>query len=914
MAAPSADGEAQLKRQADEVRALKSSIGATKAEVDEAIAKLLELKSALEPLQKAAHAAKSSAEAEAAEAAKKANIAKAEADKVAAREKKKAAAAAKSAAKAAGADAPPADGAADGAGKGGGKGGKDRGDGASKLTGGKPTGGKPPVAAPDATSPPAPAVPPTAAAAAIGNSNREFVVRHSASCAPVLSFAAAKLGGLSAHFVAHAEPGVVCLIPTSHGGGRLCGDVRIARYFAALAHPARAVAGPPPPALPPARGTDALAPPPELVALALARARADEWLERADAELRTAGAAGLAELDRALAMRTYLAGPEPSLADAAVFAALSANGEWARAKGAAGDKGAEYAHVSRWHAHVSALPAFSALELSFLGGKAKGGSFEIDLPGAERGKVVMRFAPEPSGFLHIGHAKAALLSDHFATQFDGTLILRYDDTNPSKEKGEYEAAILADVCRLGLRPNRITHTSDYFEQLIGAQRAMIERGDAYVDPSPAEVQQKGRFARQPSFYRDAPVAESLRLFDAMLAGTEEGRQCCVRAKMDYASENGTLRDPTTFRCNMTPHHSTGERYKAYPTYDFACPWVDAHEGVTHALRDRQYKDRDAQYHRMAELLRVRRVELWSFSRMNFKMCLLSKRKLQWFVDEGRVTGWDDERMPTIQGLLRRGLSVEGLRHFILLQGASLNGNLMDWDKIWAENRKLIDARAKRFTALTAHNLVHLELERADGADAPPLCAEARSLPAHKKAPELGMKLKWYSSSLLLDQTDAALIADGEEVTLMDWGNAIVTQITRDTAAGSVTRLRARLHLAGDVKATKKKLTWLCADGPQMPMPNVRVELVDIDHLICKDSLEEDDALSADAPFLNKCTKETHAALAEPGVRTLQRGETLQVERRGYYIVDRPYTRPADPMRLIFVPDGKNMYGYRKPQL
>ena len=219
---------------------------------------------------------------------------------------------------------------------------------------------------------------------------------------------------------------------------------------------------------------------------------------------------------------------------------------------------------------------------------------------------------------------------------------------------------------------------------------------------------------------------------------------------------------------------------------------------------------------MAELLRVRRVELWSFSRMNFKMwapqlrgargdvrplrghgpaaarcgamaalsrapcvapthpptrhgctqpralcgthpptrgghllaraprpaarrCLLSKRKLQWFVDEGRVTGWDDERMPTIQGLLRRGLSVEGLRHFILLQGASLNGNLMDWDKIWAENRKLIDARAKRFTALTAHNLVHLELERADGADAPPLCAEARSLPAHKKAPELGMK-------------------------------------------------------------------------------------------------------------------------------------------------------------------------------
>lgn len=145
--------------------------------------------------------------------------------------------------------------------------------------------------------------------------------------------------------------------------------------------------------------------------------------------------------------------------------------------------------------------------------------------------------------------------------------------------------------RLGLRPARITHTSDYFDLLIKAQAEMIERGDAYVDPTPAEEQQKGRFARQPSAYRDAPVAESLRLFREMLAGSEEGMRCCVRAKMDYASDNGTLRDPTTFRCNLTPHHSTGDKYKAYPTYDFACPWVDAHEGITHALRDRQYKDR-----------------------------------------------------------------------------------------------------------------------------------------------------------------------------------------------------------------------------------------------------------------------------------------------------------------------------------
>lgn len=134
---------------------------------------------------------------------------------------------------------------------------------------------------------------------------------------------------------------------------------------------------------------------------------------------------------------------------------------------------------------------------------------------------------------------------------------------------------------------------------------MIERGEAYVDPSPADEQQKGRFARLPSAYREAPVGESLRLFGEMLAGSEEGARCCVRAKMDFASDNGTLRDPTTFRTNATPHHATGSTFRAYPTYDFACPWVDAHEGVTHALRDRQYKDRRARSKRGAGARRGR---------------------------------------------------------------------------------------------------------------------------------------------------------------------------------------------------------------------------------------------------------------------------------------------------------------------
>eukprot|EP00307_Rebecca_sp_RCC1486_P009597 CAMPEP_0119424124 /NCGR_PEP_ID=MMETSP1335-20130426/31841_1 /TAXON_ID=259385 /ORGANISM="Chrysoculter rhomboideus, Strain RCC1486" /LENGTH=396 /DNA_ID=CAMNT_0007449637 /DNA_START=1 /DNA_END=1191 /DNA_ORIENTATION=+ len=393
----------------------------------------------------------------------------------------------------------------------------------------------------------------------------------------------------------------------------------------------------------------------------------------------------------------------------------------------------------------------------------------------------------------------------------------------------------------------------------------------------------------------------------MQAGTELGLTCCVRAKMDPASDNGTLRDPTTYRCNVgTPHNLTGTKYKVYPTYDFACPWVDAHEGVTHALRDRQYVDRDEQYKRMAELQGVRCTAIWSFSRINFKQCLLSKRKLNWFVETGRVSGWDDPRMPTMQGILRRGMSVDGLRTFILLQGASQSINLMEWDKIWAENRKAIDPLAARYTAVTSAYSVPVRL-RSEVAGEVPAQPEARSLLKHKKNPELGTKLKWFSDAVMIEGEDAALIADNEEITLMDWGNAVVERIERD-ASGRVTMIDARLNLAGDVKKTKKKLTWVAAGAE-----NVAVELVDLDHLVNKDSLEEEDELKDGAPFINECTMERHPAIGEPALRTLKRSQIVQIERRGFYICDAPYIRPSDPVVLFFVPDGKNMFGHRKPQ-
>ncbi len=298
------------------------------------------------------------------------------------------------------------------------------------------------------------------------------------------------------------------------------------------------------------------------------------------------------------------------------------------------------------------------------------GSFDVDLPGAEIGKVCTRFPPEPSGYLHIGHAKAALLNQYFAQKYQGRLIIRFDDTNPSKEKDEYIESILLDLETLGVKGDAITYTSDYFLQLMEMAEKLIQEDKAYVDDTDREQMQKERGDRIESKCRNQSVAENMALWKEMVDGTERGKQCCVRGKLDMSSDNATLRDPVYYRCNPTPHHRVGTKYKVYPTYDFACPYVDSIEGVTHALRSSEYHDRNEQYYRVLKDMQVRPVHIWDFSRLNFVYTLLSKRKLQWFVDTGRVEGWDDPRFPTVQGIKRRGLTIEALKQFILSQVCS----------------------------------------------------------------------------------------------------------------------------------------------------------------------------------------------------------------------------------------------------
>lgn len=601
----------------------------------------------------------------------------------------------------------------------------------------------------------------------------------------------------------------------------------------------------------------------------------------------------LSQLNDKLRLRTYVQGVTVSPVDGLLWGSLRASPVWMKNIKDGRDLGAPEA--ARWFNHMTVLlaPAIKSMEAkpaATVEAKKDQGSFEIDLPGAKYGEVVTRFPPEPSGYLHIGHAKAVLLNEYFARHYGGKLIIRFDDTNPEKEKGEYAESILADLEMLGVKGDQLTHTSDHFDYLQECCEQLIREGKAYADDTAQEQMRQERFDGIPSKHRDDAPEESMARWREMVAKGEECEGWCIRAKIDMSAPNKALRDPVIYRTNDLPHHRTGSRYRVYPTYDFACPIVDAREGVTHALRTDEYHDRNEQYQWFLEALNLRKVHIWDYSRLSFVHCLLSKRKLTWFVQQGLVQGWDDPRFPTVRGILRRGMTVPALREYILMQGASKNALLLEWDKIWAVNRKHIDPVAPRHTALLKDGLVRVNLSDA------PAQPELRSQPRHKKNPDLGNKQTAYSACIFIEQADAAGLKPEEEVTLMDWGNCIIQSILR-TDAGEVVSIEARLHLAGDFKRTEKKLTWLSPD----PSPLIPLQLMDYDYLITKRKLEEEDRLE---DFVTPRTEFCREAIGDANLADLRQGDIIQLERKAFFRVDRPFQAPHTPMRLIQIPDGK----------
>lgn len=475
--------------------------------------------------------------------------------------------------------------------------------------------------------------------------------------------------------------------------------------------------------------------------------------------------------------------------------------------------------------------------------------------------------------------------------------MRFDDTNPKKEKQEYQDSIVEDLDLLRIKCQRVTFTSDYFEQLYQLCQKLISDGNAYTDDTDPEIQKKDRYNRLPSPQRDRPASESLAIFKEMREGTDFGKQHCIRARITFDSDNGALRDPIIFRFprwekdeTPQPHHRTGWAWHIYPTYDFACPLVDSIEGVTHALRTTEYADRNDQNYWFLKALNMRHVHLWDFARINFIRTFLSKRKLSKVVDTGRVTGWDDPRMPTVRGIIRRGLTIDTLREFMLKQGPSRNVVTMDWTVLWAIDKKAIDPIAPRHTAVEAKNYVVVTV--LGGPDVP--YNETR--PKHPKNAAVGTKTVTFANKIYLDQADVALFKENEEITIMAWGNAFVRRITKSDE-GIVTELVIELYLEGNASKTDKKVHWLATQGSNL----IQAELWDFDDLLTKDTLEKGDDLER---FLNPVTSTVTNTILDSNSAKLSQGDVIQLERKGYFRVDKPVNEgPAGKVVLFKIPTG-----------
>ncbi|EGY23588.1 hypothetical protein VD0002_g1880 [Verticillium dahliae] len=602
----------------------------------------------------------------------------------------------------------------------------------------------------------------------------------------------------------------------------------------------------------------------------------------------------LRALDKHLTLRTYVEGYTLGETETKIWQTLKSNNA-----GVGFIKKGSLVNLTRWFNYISqahpeiqaeAKAAEAARKAKIAAGSKAGGNFDLALQNADQG-VVTRFLPEPSGYLHIGHAKAALLSDYFAHEaYKGQLRLRLDDTNPSKESEEFQDSIVEDLALMGITPDTLTYTSDYFDYLHDMCKRLITEGHAYSDDTDQETMKAQRMDGIESKCRNRTIEENLRIFEEMKLGSAEGVKNCIRAKVSVDNPNKAMRDPVIYRCNIEhKHHRTGDKWKAYPTYDLACPLVDSKEGVTHALRSTEYTDRNPLYQWFIDTLKIRQVYMWDFSRINFVRTLMSKRKLASLVNAGTVDGWDDPRFPTIRGVRRRGLTIPALREFIIKQGPSRNVVNMDWASLWALNKKVIDPIAPRHTALIEKDLVKVTLT---GADVP---AEPRTeeRPSHPKNKEVGTKNVIFSNELYLDQADAKTLKQGEEITAMSWGNIIIREIT---GTDTVTAITAELNLKGDFKTTEKKVTWLSAQGTKL----VPAELWDFDYLLTKDKLEEDDKLE---DFLNPVTSTMEQALCDEGVAKLKKDDIIQLERRGFFRVDKGLA-DGGKVVLFAIPTGK----------
>lgn len=534
---------------------------------------------------------------------------------------------------------------------------------------------------------------------------------------------------------------------------------------------------------------------------------------------------------------------------------------------------------------------------------------ESDLAeGKNGGRIQTRFPPEPNGYLHIGHAKAICMDFGVAEKYNGICNLRFDDTNPSKEDTEYVDSILNDIKWLGFHWENVYYASDYFQQLWDFAVWMIKEGKAYIDEQSSEMiaEQKGTPTQPgtPSPYRDRPIEENLELFNKMNTPDVEEGSMVLRAKLDMANPNMHFRDPIMYRIIHTPHHRTGTKWHAYPMYDFAHGQSDFFEGVTHSICTLEFVPHRPLYDKFIDELKAYKGETENindnrprqieFNRLNLTYTVMSKRKLHALVDEHKVNGWDDPRMPTICGMRRRGYSPKSIRNFIKSIGYTKFDALNDMALLEAAVRDDLNKRAIRVSAVV--NPVKLVITNYPEGQTEEM--EAINNPENEAD---GSHMITFSRNLWIEREDFMedapkkffRMTPGKEVRLKNAYIVKCTGCTKDEN-GNITEIQAEYDpisksgMEGANRKVKGTLHWVSADYCKKAEVRIYDRLFNVENPSA-DERDFRELLNPDSlTIIPECYVEKFAAEKKPG-------EYLQFQRIGYFMADLSST----PDHLVF---------------
>ena len=504
--------------------------------------------------------------------------------------------------------------------------------------------------------------------------------------------------------------------------------------------------------------------------------------------------------------------------------------------------------------------------------------------GKNEGRICTRFPPEPNGYLHIGHALSICLNFGVAEDFDGECFLRFDDTNPAKETTDFVEAITKDVAWLGFDwGDRLTHASDYFDDIYDYAIELIEDGHAYVDSqSGDEIKQTRGTLNEPgtdSPYRNRSVAENTGLFERMRSGEFDNGENVLRAKIDMGSPNINLRDPIIYRILHLEHQRTGNKWCIYPMYDFAHTLSDAIEGTTHSLCTLEFEDHRPLYEWFLDHLnlpnRPRQIE---FSRLNLEHTITSKRKLATLVEKNIVDGWDDPRMPTLSGMRKRGYPASTIQDFCQRVGITKKDKSIEMALLENSVRERLNNDSPRIMAVLNPLKVTIE-NYPDGA------TEELDAKNHPKNPDMGNRSMIFNKEIFIERDDFmehpseqfyrlkpggevrlrfAYIIECKDIIKDDKGNIIELICTYDpeTKSGSGT----------STKKVKSAIHWVSANNAI----KARVNLYNALFSVAQPGGEED---------LNPHSLEIIEALIEASVSTAVVGDRFQFERNGYFILD-----------------------------